>query len=45
MKDELLCGLTIGFIVGALLVYSNKNVKKMMDQGKEFVKEKIEEVK
>lgn len=45
MKDELLCGMALGFVIGAILVYSNKGVREAMDKGKEMVKEKIDEVK
>ena len=43
MKDDLLY-LALGFAVGAIWVHSNQNASKMIDDGKEKVKEAIDKI-
>ena len=43
MKDSLLIGMALGFLVGAVLVQSNKDIQKMVKQGKEAVQKKVQE--
>lgn len=42
--DKLIIGMALGFIVGAITVHSNKKVQQIIDQGKEKIKEKIEQM-
>lgn len=44
MNDNLLLGMVLGFAVGAILVHSNQNASKMIDDGKEKVKEIIDKI-
>jgi len=44
MKDFLI-GMGIGFMVGAIMVKSNKDLSKAVDKGKQMVEEKVEVVK
>ncbi|MBQ8522546.1 MAG: hypothetical protein IJ458_02640 [Clostridia bacterium] len=41
MKDFLI-GMGIGFVVGACLVKSNKDLSKAVEKGKQMVEEKVE---
>ena len=41
MKDFLI-GMGIGFVVGAVMVKSNKDLSKAVEKGKQMVEEKIE---
>ena len=43
MKDDLLF-LALGFTIGAIWVHSNKNASKMIEDGKEKVKETIDKI-
>lgn len=43
MKECLLIGMALGFLVGAVLVEGNKNVASVVKQGKEMVSKKIQE--
>ena len=42
---EFLIGMGIGFMVGAVMVKSNKDLSKAVEKGKQMVEEKIEEGK
>ena len=42
--DKLLIGMALGFIVGAILVHSSKKAQQVIEQGKEVIKEKIEQL-
>ena len=44
MKDFLI-GMGIGFVVGACLVKSNKDLSKAVDKSKKIVEEKVEQGK
>ncbi|MBQ7797763.1 MAG: hypothetical protein IJ371_01415 [Clostridia bacterium] len=44
MKDFLI-GMGIGFMVGAIMVKSNKDLSKAVEKGKKVVEEKVEESK
>ena len=44
MNDNLIMGLAIGFVIGALLVHSNKKAQTFIEQGKDKVKEAIEKL-
>ena len=44
MKDFLI-GMGIGFVVGAVMVKSNKDLSKTVEKGKQMVEEKVEMVK
>lgn len=44
MKDCLLIGMALGFLVGAVLVQGNKDVQKLVKQGKETAQKKIQEL-
>ena len=44
MNDNLILGLAIGFIAGAILVRSNRQVNEMIEDGKEKVKETIDKI-
>ena len=42
---EFLIGMGIGFMVGAVMVKSNKDLSKAVEKGKDMVEEKIEQGK
>jgi len=42
---EFLIGMGIGFVVGAVMVKSNKDLSKAVEKGKDMVEEKIEKGK
>ena len=42
---EFLIGMGIGFMVGAVMVKSNKDLSKAVEKGKKMVEEKVEEGK
>ncbi len=44
MKDCLIIGMALGFLVGAVLVQSNKDVQKLIKKGKETAQKKIQEI-
>lgn len=44
MKDFLI-GMGIGFVVGAVMVKSNKDLSKAVEKGKKVVEEKVEQGK
>ena len=44
MKDFLI-GMGIGFMVGAIMVKSNKDLSKAVEKGKKVVEEKVEQGK
>ncbi len=44
MKDCLIIGMALGFLVGAVLVQSNKSVQNLVKQGKEKAQKKIQEL-
>ena len=44
MKDFLI-GMGIGFMVGAVMVKSNKDLSKAVEKGKQVVEEKVEQGK
>lgn len=44
MDDKLIIGLAMGFIVGALLVHSNKKAAQLIETGKEKIKETIDKI-
>ena len=44
MKDSLILGMALGFVVGAVLVQSNKKAEKIVEMGKEKIKEEINKI-
>ena len=44
MKDCLLIGMALGFLVGAVLVQGNKKVEQVVKNGKEIVANKLKEI-
>ena len=44
MKDNMILGLAIGFMIGALLVHSNQKASQVIEQGKQKVIEQIEKI-
>lgn len=42
MNDNLILGMIIGVIVGGLVVHSSKTAQSFIEQGKQAVKEKID---
>lgn len=44
MNDNLIMGLAIGFVVGALLVHCNPKANQMIEEGKQKVKETIDKI-
>lgn len=42
--DKLLVGMALGFIVGAIVIHSSKKAQQLMDEGKEKIKEKLEQL-
>lgn len=44
MKECLIIGMALGFLVGAVLVQGNKQVQNAVKQGKEMVTKKIQEI-
>ena len=45
MKDGILCGAAMGFIMGALIVSNNEKAQQMVEKGKKEVKKQIEKMK
>lgn len=41
MRDGILVGMSLGIIVGAVLVNTNKKAEKLVESGKEKLKEQI----
>lgn len=44
MKDCMLIGLALGFVAGAIFVQGNKRAQDLVQQGKDAVGKKMEEV-
>lgn len=44
MKECLIIGMALGFLVGAVLVQGNKSVQNAVKQGKDAVTKKIQEI-
>lgn len=44
LDDKLVIGMALGFIVGAIVVHSSKKMQQCIDQGKEMIKDKIEQM-
>jgi len=44
MKECLILGMALGFLVGAVLVEGNKSVEQVVRQGKETVANKVKQV-
>lgn len=44
MKDNMILGLAIGFMIGAFLVHSNQKASQVIEQGKQKVIEQIEKI-
>lgn len=44
MKECLIIGMALGFLVGAVLVQGNKQAQDVVKQGKEMVAKKIQEI-
>lgn len=44
MKECLIVGMALGFLVGAVLVQGNKQAQDVVKQGKEIVAKKIQEI-
>ncbi|MGN1213068.1 MAG: hypothetical protein ACI4TZ_03395 [Christensenellales bacterium] len=44
MNDNLIFGLALGFIAGAILVHSNQKANQMIEEGKEKIKETIDKI-
>ena len=44
MKDCVLIGMALGFIVGAIVVSNNEKAQKMVEKGKKAVKEQVKKI-
>lgn len=44
MNDNLILGLAIGFVVGAIMVHSNQKASEFIDDGKQKIKEQIDKI-
>ena len=44
MSDNLIIGMALGFVVGALVVHSSKKAQGILDKGKEMAIEKLEDM-
>ena len=44
MSDNLLVGMAIGFMVGALLVHNNQKANEFIEEGKQKIVETIEKM-
>lgn len=44
MNDNLIIGMALGFIAGAILAHNNQKVNQMIEEGKEKVKETIDKI-
>lgn len=44
MKECLIVGMALGFLVGAVLVQGNKQVQDVVKQGKQMVSKKIQDI-
>jgi len=44
MKDCLLIGMALGFIVGAIVVTNNEKAMKIVEKGKKAVKEQVKKI-
>ena len=44
MSDNLIVGMALGFAIGAILIHSNQNASKLIDDGKEKIKEAIDKI-
>ncbi len=44
LDDKLIIGMALGFIVGAIVVNKRKKVQQVIEDGKEKIKEKIEQM-
>lgn len=42
--DKLLIGMALGFVIGAIVVHSSKKAQQVVEQGKEMLKEKIDQL-
>lgn len=44
MKDAVLIGMALGFVVGALVVANNSQAKQMVEKSKKAVKDKLKKI-
>lgn len=44
MCDNLILGMAIGFVIGAMLVHSNQKANQIIDEGKEKIKDAINKI-
>lgn len=44
MKDCVLIGMALGFIVGAIVVSNSEKAQKMVEKGKKAVKEQVKKI-
>lgn len=44
MCDNMILGLAVGFVAGAIWVHSNKKANEFIDEGKQKAKEAIEKI-
>ena len=44
MTDNLILGMAVGFIIGALVVHSNEKAREFIDDGKQKIVETIEKM-
>lgn len=44
MCDNLILGMAVGFIIGAMLVHNNQKASQFIDDGKEKIKEAIDKI-
>ncbi len=44
MKDAVLIGMALGFVVGALVVSNNSQAKQMVEKSKKAVKDKLKKI-
>ena len=44
MNDKFLCGMVLGFMVGALVMHKSPNAQEMLEMGKQEVKKAIDKI-
>ena len=44
MNDNLILGMVLGFVIGGLVVHSSKSAQKFIEDGKQVIKEKIDNI-
>lgn len=44
MNDKFLCGMVLGFMVGAIVMHVNPKAQELLEKGKEEVKKVIDKI-